>query len=176
MCPASRCWLWAGHSSRAVSQGPWFFLWVSHWSCLVFFTAWWLASKGVAWWSGQASRDSIFPHTLKVPFTCVPLGKHFTSPGILKSKVAVTSFQQTLFWEWWHLSLTRLRKFKCLAIQGLIWNYIIVSPSDISQDVWTIATLFWLLIVKFFLIAKADVTINNISVSLGMRRCKNWNS
>ena len=41
---------------------------------------------------------------------------------LIKSKVAVTSFQQTLFWEWWHLSLTRLRKFKCLAI-CLIWNY-----------------------------------------------------
>ena len=29
---------------------------------------------------------------------------------------------------------------------------------------------------KVFLIAKADVTINDVSVSLGMRRCKNWGS
>ena len=35
---------------------------------------------------------------------------------------------------------------------------------------------FDFLTVKFSLRAKADVTINDISVSLGMRRCKNWNS
>ena len=35
---------------------------------------------------------------------------------------------------------------------------------------------FWLLIVNFSLIAKADFTVNDVSVSRGMTRCKNWDS
>ena len=37
----------------------------------------------------------------------------------------------------------------------------------ISLDVWTIVALFWLLI--FFLLAKADIIFNNVSVSLTIK-------
>ena len=47
-----------------------------------------------------------------------------------------------------------------------------MSPS-MTLDVWTRATPFWLLLV-FFLMAKADITVNDFSAFLDMRRCKTW--
>lgn len=65
----------------------------------------------------------------------------------------------------------RAHKTSSQEAQELVWNTPIVSPS-IILDVWIIA----LFIGIFSLIAKAGVIIHDVSVSLGMKRCKNFGS